>query len=346
MSRLLGITVMPEWIQAEGIERVLDNLEMAGANAVATSPYVMAPSNDPSAGREPPVDAGAGKVRLLDRELWGKRELRCTTSPSFVPDRALYEGLRYQPAEPTELTKREGPKVAAFIEQAQARGMTVHLQVQAAIPPGYRVQFGGPVPEDQPLLPDGSHHEGRVDKNGSLAALAISGYLQALVADVAKAYPTIDALRLDWPEYPPYTLDSWLFDFSPHAKARARAKGYDWEGLRAAAGRIQANPALVLDEGLASLEVLGHLKADLSVDLLSAARVALPAADQARRPRLPATLEPAVRPRFRARRRHRRRYRGEALHHALADDAQGLSGAHGPARCGWCCCHPASLRHR
>jgi hypothetical protein len=276
VSRLLGITVMPEWIQAEGIERVLDNLEMAGADAVATSPYVMAPSDDPSAGREPPVDAGAGKVRLLDRELWGKRELRCITSPSFVPDRALYAGLRYQPAEPTELTRREGPKVAAFIERAQARGMTVHLQVQAAIPPGYRVQFGGPVPEDQPLLPDGSHHEGRVDKNGSLAAPEVTGYLQSLVADVAKAYPTIDALRLDWPEYPPYTLDSWLFDFSPHAKVRARAKGYDWEGLRAAAGRIQANPALVLDEGLASLEVLGHLKADLSVDLLSAARVALP----------------------------------------------------------------------
>ena len=315
MSRLLGITVMPEWIQAEAVERVLDNLQMAGANAVATSPYVMAPSDDPSAGREPPIDAGAGKVRLLDRDLWGKRELRCTTSPSFVPDRALYEGLRYQPAEPTELTRREGPQIGAFIEQAQARGMTVDLQVQAAIPPGYRVQFGGPLPDDQPLLPDGSHHEGRVDKNGSLAAPEIRAYLVALVADVASAYPGIDALRLDWPEYPPYTLDSWLFDFSPHAEAVACAKGYDWRGLRAAAGRLQANPALVLDEGLASLDTLGRFKADLAVDLVTAARAALPRAHQARRPRLPAALEPAIRPRFRPRRRHRRRYRRQALHH-------------------------------
>lgn len=277
MSRLFGITVMPEWIQAEGIERVLDNLQMAGANAVATSPYVMAPSDEPGAGREPPIDAGAGSVRLLDRALWGKRELRCVTAPSFVPDKALYAGLRYQPTEATDLTRSEGPKVQAFIAAAQARGLEVHLQVQAAIPPGYRVQFGGPVPEDQPLLPDGSRHEGRVDKNGSLAAPEIGAYLEALVRDVAKAYPTVDVLRLDWPEYPPYTLESWLFDFSPHAERTARARGHDWDAMRAAARRIQVNPALVLTEGLSSLEALVRFKADLSVDLLTAARAALPA---------------------------------------------------------------------
>jgi hypothetical protein len=276
MSRLFGITVMPEWIQAEGIERVLDNLEMAGATAVATSPYVMAPSDDPAAGREPPIDAGAGSVRLLDRDLWGRRELRCVTAPSFTPDRELYQGLRYQPAEPTDLTPAEGPKVGSFIAAAKARGLEVHLQVQAAIPPGYRVQFGGPLADDQPLLPDGSRHENRVDKNGSLASPAIGAYLEALVRDVAAAYPTIDALRLDWPEYPPYTLESWLFDFSADAANAARAKGYDWDAMRAAARRIQANPALVLEEGLGTLETLGRFKADLSVDLLTLARAALP----------------------------------------------------------------------
>jgi hypothetical protein len=276
MSRLFGITVMPEWVQAEGIERVLDNLETAGANAVATSPYVMAPSDDPAAGREPPIDAGAGSVRLLDRDLWGNRELRCVTAPSFVPDRELYRGLRYQPAEPTQLTHAEGPKIEAFIAAAKARGFQVHLQVQAAIPPGYRVQFGGPVPEDQPLLPDGSRHEGRVDKNGSLAAPEIRAYLEALVRDVARAYPMIDALRLDWPEYPPYTLESWLFDFSSHAERAALEKGHDWEGMRAAASRVQLDPALVLREGIGSLDDLGCFKAELATDLLAAARAMLP----------------------------------------------------------------------
>jgi hypothetical protein len=277
MSRLLGITVMPEWIQAEGIDRVLDNLGVAGANAVATSPYVMAPSDDPAAGREPPIDAGAGKVRLLDRDLWGKRELRCVTAPSFVPDRSLYEGLRYQPAAASELTEREGAKVGAFIEAAQKRGIQVHLQVQAAIPPGYRVQFGGPEAEDEPLLPDGSTHVGRVDKNGSLAAPEVTAYLEALLEDVARAYPTVDAIRLDWPEYPPYTLDSWLFDFSAHAERAARAKGYDFAAMRDVARRYQAEPARFLEDGLGPLAELGRFKADLAVDLLARARAVLPA---------------------------------------------------------------------
>jgi hypothetical protein len=276
MSRLFGITVMPEWIQAEGIERVLDNLQKAGATAVATSPYVMAPSDDPAAGREPPIDAGAGSVRLLDRDLWGRRELRCITAPSFVPDRDLYRGQRYQPADPADLTRAEGPKIEAFVAAAKARSLEVHLQVQAAIPPGYRVQFGGPLADDQPLLPDGRRHENRVDKNGSLASPAIGVYLEALVRDVARAYPAIDALRLDWPEYPPYTLESWLFDFSPHAERAAVEKGHDWGAMRAAALRIQREPALVLDEGLGTLDALGRFKADLSVDLLTLARAALP----------------------------------------------------------------------
>ncbi len=277
MSRLLGITVMPEWIQSEGIDRVLDNLQMAGANAVGTSPYVMAPSDDPAAGREPPIDAGAGKVRLLDRDLWGKRELRCTTAPSFAPDTSLYEGLRYQPAAASELTGREGAVVGEFIAAAQKRGIQVHLQVQAAIPPGYRVQFGGPEAEDEPLLPDGSTHVGRVDKNGSLAAPEITAYLEALLKDVVKAYPTVDAVRLDWPEYPPYTLDAWLFDFSAHAERAAKAKGYDFAAMRDVAGRYQAEPARFLEDGLAPLAELGRFKADLAVDLLSRARAVLPA---------------------------------------------------------------------
>ena len=43
-AQFLGVTVMPESIQKEGIEGVLNNLVMkAGANAVATSPDPMEP---------------------------------------------------------------------------------------------------------------------------------------------------------------------------------------------------------------------------------------------------------------------------------------------------------------
>ena len=97
-QRFLGVTVLPEYIQSEGIDGVLDNLvTKVGANAVATSPYLMEEADKETGAREPPADAGAGAVRLLDRPLFGKREVWVRTAPTFVPDRDLYRGLRYQP---------------------------------------------------------------------------------------------------------------------------------------------------------------------------------------------------------------------------------------------------------
>lgn len=227
-DRLLGITVMPEFLQTEGAEAVLDNLQRrAGANAIATSPYVLAPAPDGTGGREPPIDGGAGKVRLLDRPLWGRRELWVRTAPSFVADKALYRGLPYQPAEPDALTTAEGARIGQALDAAKRRGMVAQVQVQAAIPPGYRVQFGGPLPDDRPRLPDGSEVPGRVDLNASLASDAVLDYLCALLRDLARAYPQVDGIRLDWPEYPPYAFRSLFFDFSPAACDLATRLGFD-----------------------------------------------------------------------------------------------------------------------
>ncbi|MGV3650131.1 MAG: hypothetical protein ACO1OK_01795 [Devosia sp.] len=290
MTRVIGMTVLPEWAQVEGVEAVLDTLQSrAGVNAIATSPYVMAPSDDPSAGREPPVDAGAGKVRLLDRLLWGQREISCRTAPSFEPDLWRYSGLRYQPSPPDDLTHREGRTVARFVSAAKGRGIAVWLQVQAAIPPGYRVQFGAVAEDDEPLLPEGVPARGRLDKNGSLASPHIRAYLKALLADLANAYPEIDGFRIDWPEYPPYTLDSVFLDFSGHALQFARVAGYDADRMRAdtlavrqrllggltdADLKIAAVPEwLGRYPGLADLFAL---KADLVIDFLADLRGAMP----------------------------------------------------------------------
>ena len=232
-ERLVGITVLPEYFQVEGIDAVLDNLVMAaGANAVTTSPYVMEVADAQSGSREPPDDAGAGAVRLLDRPLWGQRELFVCTAPSFVPDKQLYQGLRYQPAEPTNLTERDGHIVHDLIRAAQSRHLKVYLQIQAAIPPGYRVQFGGPIEDDRPQLPDGRVPPRRLAKNGSLASLHIRHYTQALIQDLCRTYPDIDGIRFDWPEYPPYLLDDLFLDFSPPAQQAAARLGFDFPRIQ------------------------------------------------------------------------------------------------------------------
>lgn len=232
-TRLAGITMMPEYIQTEGIDSTLKNLTgRARATAVTISPYVMEPASEQDGSREPPIDAGAGKVRLLDRPLWGKRELFVRTAPSFEHDLRLFKNLRYQPSAATELTRKQGPLIADFIKEAKRRGLRVYFQVQAAIPPGYRVQFGGPQDEDRPRLPDGSLQKRRLANNGSLASPEIRKYVNALIRDTLRVYPEIDGIRLDWPEYPPYLLDDVFLDFSTHAETFARKHRFPFDLIR------------------------------------------------------------------------------------------------------------------
>jgi hypothetical protein len=256
VPRTLGITVMPEWFQCEGIGAVLDKLQAAGASALVTSPYLLevAPAGDGA--REPPPDGDAGGVRPLDRPLWGAREAWVRTAPSLVHDLQRYRGLRYQPGPPGALTHAHPRLIDDVIEAAHARGIAVYLQVMAASPPGYRVQFSGALGEDQCLGPDGQAHPHRVDRNASLASSHVRDYGAVLLAELAERYPGVHGFRIDWPEYPPYDLRSALFDFNPQAHPALQAQGVDphsyaalvarqlahWQSAaRAAAGRgVQA----------------------------------------------------------------------------------------------------------
>ena len=229
---MLGITILPEYIQSEGPEALLDNLlKRLPLSAVATSPYVMEECAPERGGeREPPADSGKGLARLLDRRLWGKREVWVSATPSFEPNTEYYQGLRYQPLKPTDLTNRQGPVIDRFIEACQARGIKVYLQVQAAIPPGYRVQFGGPEEDDMARLPDGSLPSKRLDKNGSLASPHILAYGEALIRDLLSRYPDISGLRLDWPEYPPLLSGNRFPGFLLSRQKLCRDEGIGFRG--------------------------------------------------------------------------------------------------------------------
>jgi hypothetical protein len=233
-GHFVGVTVMPEFYQHESIAGVLDNLtDVAAVTSVTTSPYVMEPVADGEGQREPPIDAGAGKVRLLDRPLWGRRELWVRTAPSFTPEASLYRGCSYQPPEPCSLTDESGELVGLFLDQARERGLKTYLQVQAAIPPGYRVQFGKPYREDLPRMPDKSAPGDRVAANACLAAPELHAYQRALIRDLLRAYPQVHGIRFDWPEYPPYELDSIFMDFSPHVAPIAEELGMDFTQIQA-----------------------------------------------------------------------------------------------------------------
>jgi hypothetical protein len=221
----LGVTVMPEWFQCEGIASVLDRVQAMGATAIATSPYVLEVAPDGEGGREPPADGDAGRVRPLNRPLFGRTELWVRTAPAFVHEPGRYAGLRYQPSPPSPVTARHAGLLDDVLAAATARGIAVYLQVMAASPPGYRVQFSSAMAEDQCLGPDFAPHLARVDRNASLASSEVVAYVVTLVTELAERYPTVAGFRLDWPEYPPYDARSALFDFNPAATKRMEAAG-------------------------------------------------------------------------------------------------------------------------
>ena len=228
----LGVTVLPEYVQSEGIAKILDNVGgVLGATSITTSPYVAQESEEGIGSREPPIDGGAGKTRLLERPLWNKKEVWMEAAPSFLPNLDNYKDSPYAPDPATDLTHREGHQIRQLFVEAKERGLTTYLQVMAAIPPCYRVQFGGPSDDDQPLLPTGKPVPSRVDKNASLASSGLRKYMRGLIADLCQHYPECDGIKFDWPEYPPYHFQSLFADYNPQVRPYAAELGIDLDKL-------------------------------------------------------------------------------------------------------------------
>lgn len=235
----LGVTVMPEWFQCEGIDAVLDRLQAIGVSAIATSPYLLEICEPDMGAREPPADGEAGRVRPLDRPLWGKYETWVRTAPSYVHSLDRYEGCRYQPVNGLPLTLAYPDLLDKVIAAAKTRGIAVHLQMMAASPPGYRVQFSGAAAEDQCLGPEGQPFHQRVDRNASLASPHVVDYGARLIRELLERYPDAAGVRLDWPEYPPYHLNSALFDFSVHGQQLMAAHNIDPEDFAQSVLRLR-----------------------------------------------------------------------------------------------------------
>ncbi len=258
-TRRLGITLMPEYLQNEGVEQVLQNVAgIAGASSVTVVPSVMTPMD--GGVREPPDDGGAGDHRLLDRPLWGHRELLVRTAPSFVPEPSLYRESPYPPPKADDLTESAGGCVSELLRQCRARDVEFWLQLMAASPPGVRVQSTGPRPEDLAMRPSASGDVRRVDRNGSLASPGIRAFMAALIADVARAYPEATGFKFDWPEYPPYEFLSLFFDYNVFVTPIAERHGIDFDRLRHfMAGLLERFPKLAECGGT---EGLGHALRD------------------------------------------------------------------------------------
>jgi len=236
----LGVIIWPAHIQFEGIDAILDRLTDAGVTAVATVPSVVEPTDDLKAGRrEPPDDGGEGMARVVDRPVWGKTSLHLRSAPSYEPNQSLYQGLKWRPREANGLTSNHGHVIGSFIEKARTCGFEVYLQVQVSHIPGMEPEDSHlpGIESDLPRLPNQEFPRRRMVHFASIASDDVRQYFCAMLRDVLLAYPGINGLLLDRAEQSVYTVGDAFVDFGPHAKAKAKEMGFDFEMMRSASDR-------------------------------------------------------------------------------------------------------------
>ncbi len=231
MKKDLCITIFPEFFQNEGVNPTLDRLAEISVTEITITPWVATLSDSLHGTRQPPLDDNEGLVRIHDRPLWGKLDPYLRWAPSYTPNKNLYRGLKYQPAQTDNLTAQQGAIVEQIIKSAHVRGMKCYFQWIPAMPPGLDEK-------DLPRLPNGTLPRRRLATTGSLASHNILDYTTAYLRDLIEAYPDIDGFRPDWPEYPPYYLESALLDFSAHAEKTANENGFDFQEMQEAVNHL------------------------------------------------------------------------------------------------------------
>jgi hypothetical protein len=216
-NRILGVTVLADFVLSEGVQPIVDNLVRAGVTAVATNPTVTAPAPEGTGTFQPPADAGSSP-RTFDRKIFGKHALWVQSAPSFEPNPDFYKDSPYGPRTVKPLTAKHGDVIDQFITACRHAGLEVFFQIGAVQPTGMR-------DEDRPRQVDGRVGEVRMADTGSLASPAIREYNRAYVRDMLARYPNVDGFRIDWPEYPCYTMYETLHDFGPHVREWTETQG-------------------------------------------------------------------------------------------------------------------------
>lgn len=231
-KRPLGVVLTPAEVQDEGLDLVLDTIARAGATAVSPTLGVMAPGRPGDGAREPPLDV-EGTARLLDRPLWGRRELYLKSYLPHEPDPATWAGVDY-PAPPVAPPALRRDVVREIVDGARARGLGVQIQVSPyTLPgaPGGQTVGGGHgqgVVADRPRRLDGSTAERIVAGHGCLNNPRVRRLGVARLRETLRHYGDVDGIFLDWAEYTCYFLEDCFTCFCEHCRAAALAAGYDW----------------------------------------------------------------------------------------------------------------------
>ncbi len=239
MGTNLGIVITPAEVQCEGLEAVLDNVQRrAGADRVNTTLGVYEPVAAGQGRREPPLDV-IGQARILDRPLWGRRELYLRSYLPSPPDpdvQALFAALPYPPPAVAPAGLRvDVPR--QVIDAARARGLDVSIQISPytlpSLPGGQSAEQvqAADAASGRPVRIDGSVADSVLAGHGCLNNANVRQLGLARLRDALRRYPDVGAVHLDWAEYTSYFLEDCFTCFCDACRERAGALGHDWDRI-------------------------------------------------------------------------------------------------------------------
>ena len=174
------------------MRQVFDNIEYAGASAIAVDPWLQRPTEAETGSRMPDLHID-GHERLLTRPMWGKRELYVESFLAFEPNRSLYENAGYYPNWQPLPEGLNANLPHEMIDEAKRRGMQAHMGVGPFIPPDAREA-------DRPVIINGSHPQPPlIARNVCLNSPSGQHYALAVIEDI-RGYIISDVIV--WPPKP------------------------------------------------------------------------------------------------------------------------------------------------
>jgi hypothetical protein len=176
------------------------------------------------------------RLRLLDRPLWGQRELWVYGYTPHQPDPAVWSQLPYPPP-PLAPPELRIDVVRQIVDGARARGLAVEIQISPYTLPGSPggQTFGGGhgtgALSDRPVRIDGSVGERIVVGHGCPNNPRVRALGRARMQDALAHYADVDGVFVDWAEYTSYFLEDCFVCFCEHCQVEATRQGYAWSSI-------------------------------------------------------------------------------------------------------------------
>ena len=120
-NRILGVTVLADFVLSEGVQPIVDNLVRAGVTAVATNPTVTAPAPEGTGTFQPPADAGSSP-RTFDRKIFGKHAFKLHSTDRFHSTRLTDFILHTHFTLPTNFIRRQ--KLLQLLNMRRFKGIS------------------------------------------------------------------------------------------------------------------------------------------------------------------------------------------------------------------------------